>query len=289
MASHFFTNQAKNTLFEKFQNIVANNPQLQCFDALTAYFYASGYFALQPYLQGMKQIRVLVGINLDELIQKAERQGNLWIRGSEEETLALFQKHFQSDIENAPYQQKLEQGILQLMKDVKSGRVQIQIHPSKKLHAKFYLFLPEHYSEHTSGFVIAGSSNFTAAGLGIQNPNANYELNLELRGYDDVKFCQDEFEKLWKEGIAISNDALENSLQQTHLRTDITAEQLYYKLLIEYFGTQVEVDDSFQIPEGLKELVYQKDAVAQGLSLLKNTMDFFLLMWWVWGKPSLLL
>ena len=276
MASHFFTNQPENTLFKKFQNIVEKNQQLQFFDALTAYFYASGYFALQPYLKDMKQVRVLVGINLDTLIQKAERQGNLWIGSRPEETLEIFQKHFQSDVQNAPYQQNLEQGILDLIADVQSKRVQMKIHPSQKIHAKFYLFLPENYSEHTSGSLITGSSNFTAAGLGIAKPNVNYELDIELRDYDDVKFVKEEFERLWQEGVAIANDDLEEPLKQTHLRTDVTAKQLYYKLLIEYFGGQVEVDNSLKIPEGLKELTYQKDAVAQGMSLLKKHNGFFL-------------
>ena len=78
---------------------------------------------------------------------------------------------------------------MDFVEDVKFGRLQIKAHPSKQIHAKFYLFLPENYSEHSSGFVIAGSSNFTASGLGI-DAKSNYELDIELRGYEDVKFYQ---------------------------------------------------------------------------------------------------
>ncbi len=50
--------------------------------------------------------------------------------------------------------------------------------------------------------MITGSSNLTERGLGLKD-NSNYEFNVALHDYDDVKFATEEFEQLWQEGIPV--------------------------------------------------------------------------------------
>ncbi|GIV43101.1 MAG: hypothetical protein KatS3mg035_0224 [Bacteroidia bacterium] len=65
-----------------------------------------------------------------------------------------------------------------------------------------YIFRPASFNEYAPCEVITGSSNFTDAGLGADH-EANYEFNVSLRDYDDVKFATDEFERLWNEAVPI--------------------------------------------------------------------------------------
>ena len=62
MSTKFFTNAQDRTLFDKFKGIIAGMPNLHAFYAVVGYFRSSGYFALQPYLSGLQEIKILVGM-----------------------------------------------------------------------------------------------------------------------------------------------------------------------------------------------------------------------------------
>lgn len=46
---------------------MANIPNINNFDVLVRYFRASDYFKLRPYLDNIPQIRILAGINVDQI------------------------------------------------------------------------------------------------------------------------------------------------------------------------------------------------------------------------------
>ena len=81
--------------------------------------------------------------------------------------------------------------------------MELRAHPSKKIHAKIYLLYPEDYNEYTFGAAITGSSNLSGNGLGISQEK-QYEFNVKLTDYEDVKFAKDEFEELY-EGYDFKN------------------------------------------------------------------------------------
>ncbi len=47
---------------------------LYAFHACVGYFRSSGYFALQPYLKDVKEIKILVGIYVDQMFAEAQRK-----------------------------------------------------------------------------------------------------------------------------------------------------------------------------------------------------------------------
>ena len=112
-----------------------------------------------------------------------------------------------------------------------------------------------------------GSSNISDSGLGITRSPRN-ELNVAMKDYDDVKFCSDEFWKLWEEAIPLTAEDIDKYQSQTYLGYQPTPYELYIKVLIDTFGDQVEDDFTIQLPDGVKDLKYQKDAVIQGYQLL---------------------
>jgi hypothetical protein len=66
MSTKFFTNKDDNNLIKKFEGVFKNQ-SVHYFDALIGYFRASGYFNLRPFLENVSEIRILVGINVDDL------------------------------------------------------------------------------------------------------------------------------------------------------------------------------------------------------------------------------
>ncbi len=71
-----------------------------------------------------------------------------------EKAKEIYNSGFKDDIVNAHYSPEVEQGILQMCNDLMAGRLQMRIHATKNLHAKFYLCLPKNITNTAT----AGSS-----------------------------------------------------------------------------------------------------------------------------------
>jgi len=276
MSTKFFTNEGSNTLIQKFKGIFENNKDIHFFDALVGYFRASGYFKIRPYLNDVPNIRILIGINVDKILAQYQSRGLLF-QGDAQQTVIEFINETKNEIQNASYEKEVEDGILQFIEDIATKKIELKAHPSKKLHAKIYIFRPENWNEHKSGHVITGSSNLTEDGLGAGR-NINYEFNVILSEFEDVKFATSEFERLWQEGISILPIDVEQLRKETFLNNEFTPFDVYIKFLVEYFGKSVEFDPNAitDLPDGFKRLSYQIDAVNEGFKLLQKHNGFFL-------------
>lgn len=273
MSTKFFNNTIGNTLFNKFKGIADGMSNFHSFLAVVGYFRSSGYFKLRKELANVQDIKILVGINIDSIFRK-HNQALLMLDG-DDEAREIYTKDFIQDVKDAQYSPDVEDGILQLCDDIISGRMQMRIHKSKNLHAKFYLCLPQNFSPNTDGWVLMGSSNISDSGLGITQP-PQYELNVAMKDYDDVAYCKNEFEILWNEGIPITAEDIERIRKKTHLESLPTPYEIFMKVLIDAFGNQVEDDFTLDLPKGYMQLKYQKDAVIQGFQMLKEYNGFFL-------------
>ncbi|MCC6824530.1 MAG: DEAD/DEAH box helicase family protein [Acidobacteria bacterium] len=276
MSSKFFTNESGRGLFDKFTGIIENMNDLHAFYAVVAYFRSSGYFALQPFLKNVKEIKILVGINVDQIFAETQRKGLLFF-GDEARTKKEFLNWFLEDVREAAYSKQVEDGILQFIADLVEGKIQIRAHSSKTIHAKFYLFLPENHSQHSDGWVIMGSSNLSASGLGIKKA-PNYELNIALKDFDDVRFAREEFERLWKESTPILPVDIQQIKEKTHIDQVFTPYELYIKFLLEYFRDSVDYDPDTvgDLPTNYRKLSYQIEAVNEGFQMLMKHHGFFL-------------
>lgn len=249
---------------------------LYAFQAVVGYFRSSGYFALQPYLQNLKEIKILVGINVDEMFAETQKRGLLFF-GDEQRTKDEFLKWFIQDVKESKYSKQVEDGILQFIDDLIDGKIEVRASSNKTIHAKFYLFLPKNHTEHSEGWVIMGSSNLTNAGLGIKQ-SPNYELNVALKDYDDIQFTKVEFQKLWAESTSILPADIKEFKKKTHIGQEFTPFEIYVKLLIEYFGKNIDYDPDTvgDLPSNYKKFSYQIDAVNQGFQMLLDNDGFFL-------------
>lgn len=279
MSSNFFTNQGDNTLYKKFVGVFENMQNIEYFKSVIGYFRASGYFTIRKHFPDTLKVKIIAGIDVDPFIALAQKQGLLFNMNAKDAKQSFYEKN-QQDILNSKYGKNVEEGIFQLIKDISEGRIEIRAHNSKKLHSKFYIFLSPNYSKHNpNGMVIMGSSNLSAQGLGLHDVQHNYEMNVELRDFDNVKFADSEFENLWQQSTPILPVDAPSLIKKTYLEINPTPFELFVKFLIEFFGKNIEYDpDSISdIPlKKFKKLSYQIDAVNQGYELLLRYNGFFL-------------
>ena len=276
---HIFTNKGGNTLIREFEGILQHNPHIRNLDAVVGFLRASGYFSLRPFLDNIGKVRILIGIDVDKYIVQAVRQGKLFF-GAEEDVKGDCLRKIRKDIESSHYKKEIEEGIFQMIQDLWDGKLELRAHPSKKIHAKLYVLYPDNFNQYTQGMAITGSSNLSGNGLGITQER-QYEFNVKMDRYDDVKFSKDEFEQLWEEakGCEITVDDIKTTIEQTYLKGDVSPYDLYIKMLMEYFSDRVmetDNDDPFDMPEGYTKYDYQIDAVMEGYQKLIRYNGFFL-------------
>lgn len=277
--SHFFTNKNGNTLMKEFEGILQHNQNIKNLDAVVGFLRASGYFSLRPFLDNINRVRILIGIDVDKYIAQAANQGRIFF-GAEEEVREECLRKIRRDIESSNYKKEVEDGMFQMIQDLIDGKLELRAHPSKKIHAKLYILYPDEFNQYSQGVAITGSSNLSGNGLGISE-DKQYEFNVKLDRYDDVKFAKDEFELLWKEaeGCAITAEDVKASVDRTYLKGDVKPYDLYIKMLMEYFSDRVLATDDnnpFDMPEGYTKYDYQMDAVAEGYQKLIRYDGFFL-------------
>ncbi|MDY2623600.1 MAG: helicase-related protein [Alloprevotella sp.] len=276
---HIFTNQGGNTLIREFEGVLQHNAQIKNLDAVVGFLRASGYFSLRPFLDNISRVRVLIGIDVDKYIVQAASRGRLFF-GAEESVKEDCLRMLRKDIEASHYQKDIEDGIFQMVQDLLYGKLELRAHPSKKIHAKLYILYPDNFNQYTGGMAITGSSNLSGNGLGISSER-QYEFNVKMDRYDDIKFSKDEFERLWKEaeGCEITADDVKQTIELTYLQGDVSPYDLYVKMLMEHFADRVletDRDDPFDMPEGYARYDYQMDAVVEGYQKLIRYDGFFL-------------
>ena len=271
MSTKFFTNENENTLLSKIEGIFKHR-NIHFFDALVGYFRASGYFRIRPFVEKAGEIRILVGINIDNLIYEANKRGLLFIEDPAKSRDDFFEE-VKKNIQEAEYDKEVEEGMLQLIQDLVTEKIKIKVHPKQNLHAKIYIFREEEKHNHGYGSVITGSSNLTDNGL-----ERNFEFNVELRDNTDIDFATETFNKLWNESIEIGKEFVDKLKKETYLNDEFTPFEVYMKFLIEYFGRSIDFDpNSIQdLPHGFKKLSYQVDAVADGFNKMMKHHGFFL-------------
>lgn len=264
---------------KEFEGILQHNQYIKNLDAVVGFLRASGYFSLRPFLDNINRVRILIGIDVDKYIAQAANQGKIFF-GAEEEVREECLRKIRRDIESSNYKKEVEDGIFQMIQDLIDGKLELRAHPSKKIHAKLYILYPDDFNQYSQGVAITGSSNLSGNGLGISE-DKQYEFNVKLDRYDDVKFAKDEFDQLWEEaeGCAITAEDVKASVDRTYLKGDVKPYDLYIKMLMEYFSDRVLATDDknpFDMPEGYTKYDYQMDAVVEGYQKLIRYDGFFL-------------
>jgi len=271
----FITNENGQSLKDRFNVLIKD---ARFFDALSGYFYTSGFYAIYKSLESTEKIRILVGISTDrrslDLFRTAKEEVQLELDDpSNKEAKDTYIKLVTNELEHSQDSQHVEQGVTKFIEWIKSGKLEIKVYPSQNIHAKVYIVTFQE-GDRDTGRVITGSSNLTQSGL-----VDNLEFNVELKNAADHKFALDKFDELWAGAVDISEKYIETIETKTWLNQDITPYELYLKLLYEYFKDELnqtgEIIETYQ-PENYMQLEYQNEAVLNAKKILEEYGGVFI-------------
>ncbi len=166
-----------------------------------------------------------------------------------------------------------EQGLRDLVGQLRSGKVTVKLYLRDSLHAKLYLIHKQDYNTPTLAFL--GSSNLTLAGLSKQG-----ELNTEVSDYDACQKLKAWFEERWDDRwcLDITEDLIE-VIDNSWARKDmLTPYELYLKIAYHLAQEARAGLNEFKLPREFAEqlLDYQAAAVRIAAHHL-NTRDGVLL------------
>lgn len=276
MSSKFFTNQGTNTLENRLKDILSHY-SVEYLEFLIGYFRISGFVKIAPYLANIKKAKILVGINVDNIIAEAKTKGKMPNLFDADGFKKSFKEEQKEVLAKAEYSKEVDESVEILLEMLEQNRLELKISKDKNIHSKIYILREEPKPNHDGtldyrGSVITGSSNLSQNGL-----SGNYEFNVELRDSDEIAFSLGEFESLWAHAVEITHGEIEIIKEESYLKV-ITPYELYLKFLIEHFEDRVEFNASVadDLPKGFKKLAYQIDAVNEGLAKIKKHGGFFL-------------
>jgi superfamily II DNA/RNA helicase/HKD family nuclease len=267
----FFTNEPGASLLNRFKQTLKD---VQFFDVLVGYFQTSGFHQLYKNFEEIEKIRILVGLGIDkqafEIIDDAKYQMELDF--THKESRDLFADTIVDEIDQTPDTSQVEIGIQKFIEFLVSGKIQIKVHPSQKIHAKVYISRFQE-DDRDYGRVITGSSNFSYSGL-----EGQYEFNVELKDDPDVRFALNMFEKLWADAIDVNEDYINTVQSRTWLNDKLLPYILYLKTIYEYFKEDINLDQTYEadLPEGFMELDYQKQATLAAYKILQAYNGVFI-------------
>lgn len=269
----FITNEQGRSLADRFHVLLGNNTR--AFDCLVGYFFLSGFRRLSEALNPTEKIRILIGLETDcptfELLSRAKEQMQFDLR-SHAEAKERVPTEILAELENVEDSTEVEAGVRQFIDWVKSGKLEVRVFPSAKLHAKLYImtFVDGHIDK---GRVVTGSSNFSESGF-----VENLEFNVELKNRADYDFAISKFNELWAQAVEVS----ETYVQTVELRSpfaQFTPYELFLKFLYEYFKAELsrgKDTDFVYLPARFKKLKYQDDAVTAARRTLEEYGGVFL-------------
>ena len=133
----FITNEAGNTLLDRFNTLIKDTT---FFDCLVGYFYSSGFYALESALENTERIRILIGISTNkttyDLIQAASYDEHPALLLSRKDLKSQYSGMVRGELDRSEDAFDVEKGILTFIEWLRSGKLEIRVYPSEKIHAK---------------------------------------------------------------------------------------------------------------------------------------------------------
>lgn len=182
-------------------------------------------------------------------------------------------KHFREQLTFGAPNNEDEQGLRDLVRQLRSGKVKVKLFLRYPLHAKLYLIHKADYNTPTLAFL--GSSNLTLAGLKQQG-----ELNSEISDYDACQKLNAWFDERWDDRwcLDITEDLIEVIDESWARENMLTPYELYLKIAYHLAQEARAGLNEFKLPREFEDklLDYQAAAVSIAARHL-NTRDGVLL------------
>ena len=230
----------------------------------TAYFSPAGFGRISTAIAHIRSIKLLLGSdpiadNVRWQRKLDETEGRFTTRKLRE-SLKNQEDALRSERDNIPFDRNSSNAVKQLVAALKAGNMQVRRFEENFLHAKAYIFTSLKEGEYVEPeALIVGSSNLTAAGL-----STNLELNLGLYNSPTVTKAKDWFDRLWDDAVPFDLAEFFDELFEPKKPFEI-----FLRVLWELYGDEIEQD--FEIDQGLPLTSFQKHGVVRALRLIKET------------------
>ncbi len=253
----FIDNRYGNTLEAaleaRLNYLCANLAQPPDVDIATGYFNPEGFVKIADPLCGARHVRLLLGAEPVPPPARPERhlgdpRGDRFEAKQLREAWQRTEKGLLRDRDRMAFAPATDSAVQRMLDFLRSGRMEVRRYTRRFLHGKAYLF--------RSQGVLAGSSNFTAAGL-----SANLELNLGQ--YQPHVFAAVErwFDELWSEAEPFDLAAL---YEARYLEYDPYL--IYLRVLLERYGAELEEERPAGGPIPLTR--FQNDGIERAMRIM---------------------
>lgn len=224
----------------------------------TAYFNPGGYSLIAEQLDEIGPVKLLLGVAPDEergrirnlsagATPKAAKAAKL------RQALSGHVRSIEEDRDLLGYDHDADVNALRLVEWLRSGDVEVRRFEKGFLHGKAFMV-----STDDEG-VIAGSSNFTFAGLA-----RNRELNLGHYDPSVVERVREWFEGVWDESEEFDLAAIYESRFEPH-----NPYLIYMRMLLERYGPELEME-AVEEGGGISLTTFQRDGLWRARRLLRE-------------------
>lgn len=172
----------------------ANFKSLVDVDIVSGYFNPEGFGRIADRLEKCGKVRLLLGAEplpppARPMRHLTDQRGERFERQVLRQALDATEHGLRRDRDLLSFTPRTDDAIRRLLDFLASGRIEVRRYEKRFLHGKAFIFAGGHG-------VVAGSSNFTAAGL-----TSNLELNLGHYDGSVTQPVEEWFESLWNEAV----------------------------------------------------------------------------------------
>jgi hypothetical protein len=222
----------------------------------TGYFNPEGFSLLADHLDSMAHVRLMLGAEPVPPSARPRREpgdprGKQYNARLVEGALASMEEGLAHDRDLLGFTADVDANVQRLLDFLESGKVEVRRYERSFLHGKAFIFADEEG-------VIAGSSNFTAAGL-----TSNLELNLGRYDPAPVRAVKKWFDDLWAESVPYD---LSNLYAARYVEYEPYL--IYLRVLWELYGAELEEEHAEDA--GIHLTGFQEDGLWRAKQILER-------------------
>ena len=236
---------AINTYLADLDERLSDSPNL---DVVTGYFNPRGYFSIDDGLDRVGDVRILIGAQPETDHEErwrhpGEPRGEDYHQQQVDKALQTLDENLEHDRDLLGFSRDVDGGLQEMIDFLERDSVEVRRREDRFVHGKAFLFSGE-------DSVIAGSSNFTGAGL-----NWNYELNLGHYQPQVTEQVREWFEDLWEGSEPYDLASIYGKRFQPY-----DPHLIYLRVLYERYGDELEADREEGVG-GIGLAEFQEDGV----------------------------
>lgn len=222
----------------------------------TGYFDIRGFAQVADQVERLQRVRLLLGAEplvppATPIFKPGQPRGEEYEREAISKALQAYSLGLESDRNLLSFSREVDRSVERLLEFLRSGKLEVRRYERGFLHGKAYIFS-------TDEGAIAGSSNFTGAGL-----TSNLELNLGRYDPSPVSLVRTWFDDLWKESVPYD---LENIYSARY--AEYEPYLLFLRVLWEMYSQELK-QEAHEGP--IRLTTFQKD----GLFRARRILDQF--------------